>query len=157
MQPAGSATHHTIPSSMNTTTPSPPVSSNPHEPVRATVRKALKIITKIEEETIEIASKLVLPDKFNSGNVEHVSQMRMQLDAAVTHVDSAGRSLKLIHCKEREVLDRKVVVTNQLKAIDARISLLGASLPPLPPEKKPVTFDASTLRLILARRFAHYF
>jgi hypothetical protein len=45
----------------------------PHEPMKAAVRKALHIITKIEGDTSQIATKLVLPDKFDYRNAEEVS------------------------------------------------------------------------------------
>jgi hypothetical protein len=114
------------------------------KPVKAAVRKVLDIITKIKEETAQIAVQLILPEEFDSKNEEEVSQMRMRLRTASTHVESAGRSLKLICCEEREVLDRKAMVINQLREMDVHISVLGASLPPLPPDQRPIIFDAGT-------------
>jgi hypothetical protein len=115
-----------------------------HEPLKATVKKALHIITTIEGDTAQIATNLVLPDKFNYRNTEEVSRVRQRLDMAATHVDSAGRSLKLICSQEQDVLDRKAKAIDQLRAMDASISFLGSSLPSLPQEKKPIVFDAGT-------------
>ena len=115
----------------------------PHEPMKAAVRKALQIITKIEGDTSQIATKLVLPDKFNYRSAEEVSRLRQQLDVAAAHVDSAGRSLKLICSQEQGVLDRKAKLIDQLREMDARISILGSSLPSPPPERGPIIFDAS--------------
>jgi hypothetical protein len=117
------------------------------KPIGASVRKALDIITTIEKESLKVEATLASPDDFDCTNVVQVAQIRVLLDAAAAHVDSAGRSLKLVTNQQQEVLDYKEKVLVSLKAIDARISFLGSSLPLLPPDPKPVFFDASEFLL----------
>jgi hypothetical protein len=137
--PAPSATRPWQRSSL----PRPAAFTPRSKPIGARVRKAQDIITTIEKETLKVKATLALPDDFDRTNVVQVAQIRVLLDAAAAHVDSAGRSLKLVTNQQQEVLDYKEKVLVSLKAIDTRISFLGSALPPLPPETKPVFFDAS--------------
>ena len=66
------------------------------KPIRAWVTKALDIITKVEEQTREVYTTLVLPEDFDLGNLTQVTQMRVLLQLATERIDSRGKSLKLI-------------------------------------------------------------
>lgn len=137
--------------------PRPAAFAPPHKPVGAWVKKALDIITQIEEKTHEVNATLTLPDHFDGRNAAQVAQMRVFLAAAAEHVDSAGQSLKFIQRNEREVIDRKEKVISLLKEIDVRISFLGATFPP-PPETTPVFFDAGTpFNVKLYSIFSYFF
>jgi hypothetical protein len=127
--------------------PRPDAFSPSGKPVSAWVRKALDIIAKVETEILETEATLFLPDGFDGGDPAQVAQMRVLLDVAAAHVDSAGQSLKPIQRREQEVVNYKQRVINLLKATDTRISVLGTSLPHPPPEATPAFFDASKLLL----------
>lgn len=146
VQPDLSATHPSasIPVALS---PLPSISSAPtpgSKPISAWVKKALDVITRVEEQSREVYATLVLSEDFDLGSATHVARMRMRLQRAAEHVDSAGQSLKVVRREELEVIDCKERAITLLKEIDARISFLGAILPPPPPETTPVFFDAGT-------------
>jgi hypothetical protein len=117
----------------------------PRKPVGAWVKKALDVITQVEEQTRDVYATLTPPENFDVGNPAQVAHMRVLVQMAAEHVDSAGQSLKLVQHQEPQVIDRKEKIVSLLKEMDIRISFLGATLPPLPPKTTPVFFDAGML------------
>jgi hypothetical protein len=62
------------------------------------------------------------------------------LQADTEKVDSTRQSLKLIQYEEKKVISYKETIIALLKQTD--INFLGATLPPPPPDRTPVFFDA---------------
>ena len=65
------------------------------KPIGEWIRKALDIITKIEEESLKIEATLVLPDDFACRNTVQVAQIWVLLEVAAMHVNSVGHSLRI--------------------------------------------------------------
>jgi hypothetical protein len=109
------------------------------------VKKALDIITQVEEQTCDVYATLTPPENFDVENAAQVAHMCVLVQMAAEHIDSAGQSLKLVQHQEPQVIDRKKMIVSLLKEMDIQMSFLNATLPLLPPKTTPVFFDAGML------------
>lgn len=117
--------------------PGTPPTTPPAKPANAWVTRSRKVIEAVEVQARSIAEKVAfcngLPDD---------TLLREILDDAAKDVESAGKSLQPIGSKDEGVLDYKTQVLEELRSIDNRISLLGASLSPLPMKRTRVHVEA---------------
>lgn len=110
----------------------------PPKPLNGWVNRALGTITAVEATAREIGATL----SFEDDDLPEDAILRALLTNAARGVESAAKSLKEVKHRAKVVLDRKENVITMLRTIDARITWLNAALPPLPPERIPIFFDA---------------
>jgi hypothetical protein len=119
--------------------PSPATFSSVPKPVKGGWRKkALDTIAVVETEAREIGATL----SFKENVLPDPASLRTLLGTASKGVESATKSLEDIKLQVKEVVDRKTEVMGLLRSVDSRISFLGRTLPPQPPDTTPVFFDA---------------
>jgi hypothetical protein len=91
----------------------------------------MDVLAQIEELTHATYATLILPEDFNCQNASYIAQVWILLQAAAEQVDSAGQSLKLIRCEEKEIISHKEAIIALLKHIGIVRGHLSISLPPL--------------------------
>ena len=101
------------------------------------VTRSLDVIEAIEVQANSLSKKLT----FNT-SLQDEAAMRKILVQAAKEVEAAGISLNLVTSKSEYVLSYKRQVTELLRSIDSRISVLGAGLCSSPVEKGRVMVEA---------------